>query len=83
MNDAERLCRGSGNAFGGRRSGTNGSAASASRMGRFETERLAQPENLAALADLPGQWIDTVHRRRSARIIVLDIDSSESLTYGE
>ena len=52
-------------------------------MSRFETERLAQPENLAALADLPGQWIDTVHRRRSARIIVLDMDSSESLTYGE
>src|SRR4029077_17051508 len=32
-------------------------AASASQMGRFETEWLAGPENLAALADLPGQWI--------------------------
>jgi hypothetical protein len=34
------------------------SAASASQMGRFETKRLSRPENLAALADLPGQWID-------------------------
>jgi hypothetical protein len=58
-------------------------AASASQMGRFETERLAQPDNLAALADLPGQWIDAVHRRRSPRIVVLDMDSSESPTYGE
>jgi hypothetical protein len=41
------------------------------------------PQNLAALADLPGQWIDTVHRRRSPRIVVLDMDSTESPTYGE
>ena len=60
-----------------------GQAASASQMGRFETEWLTRPENFAALADLPGQWIDTVHRRRSPRIVVLDMDSSESPTYGE
>jgi hypothetical protein len=60
-----------------------GQAASASQMGRFETEWLTRPENLAALADLPGQWIDTVHRRRPPRIVVLDMDSSESPTYGE
>ena len=42
-----------------------GQAASAILMGRFETEWLTRPENFAALADLPGQWIDTVHRRRS------------------
>jgi hypothetical protein len=29
-------------------------AASASLMGRFETQWLARPENLVALADLPG-----------------------------
>ncbi len=40
-------------------------------------------ENLAALADLPGEWIDKVHRRRPPRVIVLDMDSSESPTYGE
>jgi hypothetical protein len=52
-------------------------------MGRFETEWLTRPENLAALADLPGQWIDKVHQRRPPRIVVLDMDSSESPTYGE
>jgi hypothetical protein len=51
-------------------------------MGRFETEWLARPENLAALADLPGDWIDTVHQRRPPRTIVLDMDSSESPTFG-
>jgi Transposase DDE domain group 1 len=29
-----------------------------------------------------GQWIDTVHQRRPPRVIVLDMDSSESPTYG-
>src|SRR6202045_4117434 len=60
-----------------------GQAASTSQMGRFETEWLARPENLAALADLPGLWIDAVHKRRPPRVIVLDMDSSESPTYGE
>ena len=60
-----------------------GSAASASQMGRFETKWLCRPENLSALADLPGQWIDKVHQRRPPRIVVLDMDSSESPTYGE
>jgi Transposase DDE domain group 1 len=56
----------------------SGSAASASQMGRFETKWLSRPENLGALADLPGQWIDKVHQRRLPKIIVLDMDSSES-----
>ncbi len=34
-------------------------------LGRFETEVLATEENLAALADLSGQWIDHVHTRRA------------------
>ena len=37
--------------------------ASTSQMGRFETELLANDENLAALADLSGVWIDRVHAR--------------------
>jgi Transposase DDE domain group 1 len=83
VNDAERLCRDPAMRWvvGGR--APMGQAASASQMGRFETEWLTRPENFAALADLPGQWIDTVHRRRSPRIVVLDMDSSESPTYGE
>ncbi len=58
-------------------------AASASQMGRFETERLANDENFAALADLSGHWIDRVHSRRPPNGIVLDMDSSVSPTYGD
>jgi hypothetical protein len=57
-------------------------AASTSQMGRFETEVLTQPKNLAALMDMPGRWIDTVRQRKSIRQIILDIDSSVSETYG-
>src|SRR4030088_2540755 len=83
VNDAERLCRDPAMRWviGGR--APMGQAASPSQMGRFETEWLARPENLAALADLPGLWIDAVHKRRPPRVIVLDMDSSESPTYGE
>src|SRR5262249_26264238 len=38
--------------------GSPGPAASSSQMGRFETKWLSRGENLAALVDLPGQWID-------------------------
>ncbi len=83
VNDADRLCRDPAMRWVVGDRAITGSAASASQMGRFETEWLTRPENLAALADLPGQWIDTVHRRRPPRIVVLDMDSSESPTYGE
>ncbi|WP_223428186.1 IS1380 family transposase [Tateyamaria pelophila] len=58
-------------------------AASASQMGRFETETLAMPENRAALADLNGQWIDRFHDRNGLKYIVLDMDSSVSPTHGD
>jgi Transposase DDE domain group 1 len=58
-------------------------AASTSQMGRFETEWLASDENLAALVDLSGQWIDCTHGHRSPRSIVLDMDLSVSPTHGE
>ena len=57
-------------------------AASSSQMGRFETEVLATEENLAALADLSGQWIDRVHDRHPPTEIILDMDSSVSPTHG-
>jgi hypothetical protein len=44
---------------------------------------LSRPENLAALTDLSGQWIDKVHTRRPPKTVVLDMDSSKSPTYGE
>jgi Transposase DDE domain group 1 len=58
-------------------------AASSSQMGRFETEVMVDEKNLAAVTDLSGRWIDRVHARRPVKIIVLDMDSSVSPTYGE
>ena len=52
-------------------------------MGRFETRWLTTAKNLSALADLSGQWIDKVHRRRPPRGVVFDMDSSVSPTHGE
>jgi hypothetical protein len=43
----------------------------------------ANGENLSALVDLSGQWIDLVHGRRPPHGIVLDMDSSVSPTHGE
>jgi hypothetical protein len=83
VNDADRLCRDPAMRWVVGDRAISSSAASASQMGRFETKWLSRPENLTALADLPGQWIDKVHRRRSPKTIVLDMDSSESPTYGE
>jgi len=51
--------------------------------GGFETEVLATEENLAAVADLSGQWIDKVHDRHPPTKIILDMDSSVSPTHGD
>ncbi|HLO05699.1 MAG TPA: IS1380 family transposase [Terriglobales bacterium] len=83
VNDADRLCRDPAMRWVVGDRAISGSAASASQMGRFETKWLSRSENLTALIDLPGQWIDKVRRPRSPKIIVLDMDSSESPTYGE
>src|SRR5271168_3515629 len=83
VNDADRLRRDPAMRWVVGDQAITGSAASASQMGRFETKLLSLPENLAALADLLGRWIDKVHTRRPPRIVVLDMDSSESPTYGE
>ena len=82
VNDADRLCRDPAMRWIVGGGAPMGRAASASQMGRFETEWLARRGNFAALADLPGHWIDAVHQRRRPRVIVLDMDSSESPTYG-
>jgi hypothetical protein len=82
VNHAERLCRDPAMCCVVGGGAPMGRAASASQMGRFETEWLAQLGNFAALADLSGQWIDAVHTRRPPKSVVLDMDSSESPTYG-
>jgi len=83
VNDADRLGRDPAMRWivGGRAVAKQ--AASTSQMGRFETEFLAGDENLAALADLSGQWIDRVHARHPPKAIVLDMDSSVSPTHGD
>src|SRR5271163_5273654 len=77
VNDAERLCHDPAMRWVVGDRAITGSAASASQMGHFETKWLSRPENLAVLADLPGQWMDKVHQRRPPRIVVLDTDSSD------
>jgi hypothetical protein len=58
-------------------------AASASQMGRFETETLALAEYRVALADLSGQWIGRFHDRNGLKYIVLDMYSSVSPTHSD
>jgi hypothetical protein len=58
-------------------------AASVSQMGRFETEILTQPKNLKALINQTGKWVDEVHERKSIKEIILDMDSSDSPTFGK
>src|ERR671928_2087316 len=82
VNDAERLAHDPAMRAVVDRGGLDRRAASTSQMGRFETEWLTGEANLAALADLPGAWIDRVHAREPQTTIVLDLDSSVSETHG-
>jgi hypothetical protein len=52
-------------------------------MARFETELLTTDKNLIALSDLSGDWIGRVHERSGLKTLVLDMDSSESPTFGQ
>jgi hypothetical protein len=83
VNDAERLRHDPAMRWiiGGK--AVKGCGASPSQMARFETNWLARSENLAALTDLSGRWIDQVAPYRSREHIVLDMDSSVSPTHGE
>jgi len=58
-------------------------AASTREIGRFETELLATDENLNSLSDLCGAWIDEANRHTKMKQLILDMDSSESPTYGQ
>jgi hypothetical protein len=82
-NDAQRLSVDPAmrHVVGGRARERN--AASTSVMSVFETFVLTQSKNLEALMNLSGQWIDHLHQRKPLREIVLDLDSSESETYGQ
>ena len=81
VNDAERLSRDPVMRAIVDRKGLQGAAASSSQMGRFETAWLAIDDNLAALTELSGVWIDRA--RYGSKTIILDIDSSVSPTHGD
>jgi hypothetical protein len=82
VNDADRLALDPvmRQVVGGR--AVDAKAASASQMGRFETEVLATNDNRAPLADMSAHWIDRVHNRKPPKWITLDMDSSVSPTHG-
>ena len=58
-------------------------AASTNTMGRFETEMLAIRDNLGALSEINGKWVQRAIDKTSYRRIILDMDSSESQVFGE
>jgi len=83
VNDADRLRVDPAMRYvvGGR--ATKRQAASTSQMGRFETDLLADEENIEALRTLPGRWVNRVNRRSPAKKLILDLDSSESPVHGQ
>ena len=58
-------------------------AASTSELSRFETEMLSSRENLTALTDPSGTWIDLIQECVPLDRLILDLDSSQSKTYGD
>ena len=81
-NDAERLSEDPvmRHVIGGR--AVDRKASSTSEIGRFETDVLTHPDNLAALMNMPGKWVDRIRQRRAIKKLILDMDSSVSETYG-
>jgi hypothetical protein len=57
-------------------------AASSGTVSRFETEILAQDENIEALANLNTSWVSKAVSFSKAKKVILDIDSSESPVHG-
>ena len=57
-------------------------AASSQTVARFETEILAQEENLKALADLNHSWVSKAVKHTKTKKIILDMDSSEFPVHG-
>jgi Transposase DDE domain group 1 len=95
LDDALGLSATAGEALADARTGKNGRHALVGMLrqsvfGRLagyedvnDAERLAAPENLRALGDLSGRWIDATRRCRSGDEVILDMDSSVSPTHGD
>ena len=62
---------------------TGKQAASANTIGRFETDILAQQENLRNLSEINGNWVQKAMSKTSHKRIILDMDSSVSPVHGE
>ena len=58
-------------------------AASANTMGRFETQMLPVQDNLKALSEVNGRWVEGALEKTSHRRIILDLDSSASPVHGQ
>ena len=58
-------------------------AASANTMGRFETQMLSVENNLQALSEVNGRWVERALQKTTHRRIILDMDSSASPVHGE
>lgn len=59
-------------------------AACTSQMGRSEIGTMTEGHDLAALANLSGNWIDRARSGRgAAKTLILDMDSSVSPSFGE
>ncbi len=52
-------------------------------LGRFEKEILTEGSNLQKLDEMLFRWITKVDSIRSIKVIIIDLDSSESPVYGE
>ena len=60
----------------------NKNAASANTMGRFETQMLSVEDNLQALSEVNGRWVERALQKTTHRRIILDMDSSASPVHG-
>ena len=58
-------------------------AASANTMGRFETQMLSVEDNLKALSEVNGRWVERALQKTTHRRIILDMDSSASPVHGQ
>jgi hypothetical protein len=83
MNDAERLSQDPAFRLIGSQKIWERGAALTSRLQSFETELLAQEENLAGLAALNRELVAKGEAIDSQRRVVLDMDSTEIPVYGQ
>ena len=83
VNDAERLAHDPTFRLIGSEKIWERGAALTSRLQSFETELLAQGENLAGLATMNRELIAKVESIDSPQRVVLDMDSTEISVYGE